>query len=187
MPSTNGKRPAGSRRLRWPLENVDAREIGPLPLPVSSYILGIGMTRIPSSFYIWIVCFTLALPAIAQNRDRRIADLTAEVAQLKVKVADQDARIAQLEAAVKALQMSSVPAPIPPVKPLWQTSSNWMLIRKGMSRAEIVDILGEPTRETAVMDTRTLYYGADARSTTTLSGTITLEGDRLIVMTPPEF
>jgi hypothetical protein len=145
------------------------------------------MTRILSSFYIWLFCFTFTLPAIAQNRDRRIADLTAEVAQLKVKVADQDARIAQLEAAIKALQASAVPAPIPPVKPLWQLSSNWMLIRKGMSRAEIVDILGEPTRESSVMDIRTLYYGADSRSTTALSGTITLEGDRLTVMTPPEF
>jgi hypothetical protein len=145
------------------------------------------MLRIASALIVSIFCSGLALPAFAQSTNQRIAELTAEVAQLKVKVADQAQRISQLEVAVKALQVSALPAPIPAVTPLWLVSTNWLQIRPGMSRAQIVEILGEPTRETSVMDTQNLYYGADTRSTTKLTGSITLVGDRLTVMTPPAF
>ncbi len=142
-----------------------------------------------------LTCFVFAVSSSAQppqtqkepTQAEKIIQLTAEVAQLKVRVADQEQKIAQLEAAVKALQVSAVPEPIPPVTPQWYVSTNWLLIKPGMSRAQIVDVLGPPTRETTVLDTQTLYYTSDVRSATALSGTITLVGDRLTSMTPPAF
>jgi hypothetical protein len=167
------------------------------------------MTRIPSSCILWLSCGLLMLPATAQTRDRQLGDLTLEVSQLKTKAAEQEARIAQLEKALKALQESSArtgniaeailklegavkdlkaippPGPIPPVTPPWHSASNWNLVKQGMSRAQVVEILGPPTKETSVIDTQTLYYGDSGAAR--LAGNVTLVGDRLTTMTPPTF
>jgi len=132
-----------------------------------------------------------------------------EISQLKRKNADQEQRIAELEKAVKALQENSArtahiaetilkleaavknlkaippPGPIPAVAPAWNSASNWNLIKPGMSRAQVVEILGPPTSETSVIDTQTLYYG-DATASQP-AGSVTLTGDRLTTMVPPAF
>jgi predicted S18 family serine protease len=149
------------------------------------------------------------LPATAQTQDRQFSDLTVEVSQLKSQIADQEERIAQLEKTVKALQETSArtgniaeailklegavkdlkaippPEPIPPMTAPWHSASNWKLVKEGMSRAQVVEVLGPPTRETSVIDTQTLYYGDSAASQ--LAGSVTLVGDRLTTMIPPAF
>jgi hypothetical protein len=131
------------------------------------------------------------------------------VSQLKSKIADQEERIVQLEKALKALQDTSArsgniaeailkleaavrdlkaippPEPIPPVTPAWHSASNWNLVKQGMSRAQVVEILGPPTRESTVIDTQTLYYGDSAASR--LAGSVTLVSDRLATLIPPSF
>ncbi|MEQ1947473.1 MAG: outer membrane protein assembly factor BamE [Bryobacteraceae bacterium] len=127
---------------------------------------------------------------VAQSRnarDRQFDQLMEEVAQLRRTVAEQDRRILQLEKDVRAMQISSVPGPIPSLTPLWQESSKWNLIKVGMSRAQVVEILGPPTRESSVLDGQTLYYAPDSKSASTPSGTVTLVGDRLTAMMPPAF
>ena len=167
------------------------------------------MAQIRSGCVMWLFCGLLIPPASAQTREHRLSDLTPEVSQLKSKVAEQEERIAQLEKAVKALQESGArtaniseailklegavrdlkaipqPAPIPLVVPAWQSAANWNLVKPGMSRTQVVEILGPPTKESAVMDTQTLYYGDTAASR--LAGSITLVGDRLTAMMPPAF
>ena len=167
------------------------------------------MARIPSGCIIWLSCGLLVLPTIAQTRDHRLSDLTLEVSQLKSKTAEQEERIAQLEKAVKVLQESgartsniteailklegavrdlkAIPQPgsIPPVVPTWHSASNWNLVKPGMSRTQVVEILGPPTKETSVIDIQTLYYGDSAASR--LAGSVTLVGDRLTTMIPPTF
>ena len=151
------------------------------------------VSKIPGTAAIFaLIAGSLFVPALALGqsrdaRDRRITELTHEVEQLKRTILEQDRRITQLEKDVKALQVSSVPGPIPPLIPLWHAAANWNQIKAGMSRAQIVDILGAPTRETTVLDVQTLYYAPDSRSSSTLSGTITLVGDRLTSMMPPSF
>jgi len=149
------------------------------------------------------------LPVTAQTRDHELSDLTLEVSQLKSKIADQEDRIAQLEKALKALQDSSArtgniaeailklegavrdlkaippPEPIPPLMPAWHSASNWNLVKQGMSREQVVNILGSPTRETSVIDTQTLYYVDSAASR--LEGSVTLVSDRLTTLMPPTF
>ena len=166
------------------------------------------MTRIPPSCIIWLSC-ELFMPAQAQTRDHQLNDLPLAVSQLKAKTADQEERIAQLEKTVKALQASSAkigdiaeailklegavkdlkavpsPTPIPRVIPPWHSAANWNLVKQGMSRAQVVEILGPPTKETSVIDTQTLYYGDSAAPR--LAGSVTLVGDRLTMMMPPAF
>jgi hypothetical protein len=133
----------------------------------------------------------LALPptAMAQARDARIDELKKETAQLKTMIADQERRIAELEKMVKALQAvaAPVPAAIPAPTPPWQQASNWILIKKGMSEAQVVEILGPPTRVDSSIDVRTLLYQPDSRSTSTLNGSVTLTDDRVTASKPPAF
>lgn len=167
------------------------------------------LVRILSGCSIWLICSILTLRATAQTKDSQPNDLTLEVSQLERKIADQEDRISQLEKAMKAMQENGaragniadailkleaavrdlktipVPGPFPPLIPPWHSASNWNLLTQGMSRAQVVKILGSPTRETSVMDTQTLYYNDPVAAR--LSGSVTLEGDRLTIMVPPAF
>jgi hypothetical protein len=130
--------------------------------------------------------------AAAQTRDPRVDDLIKETAQLKQKIADQDARITELERAVKFLQSVAAPAPpkpepIPAPTPAWHRPVNWTQIKTGMSEADVVAILGPPTSVDSSIDSRTLVYAPDAKSTSTLKGSVTLVDDRVSAMTPPAF
>lgn len=125
--------------------------------------------------------------AMAQTPDPRVDSLTKETAQLKRTIADQERRIAALEKAMKVLEgvTASLPARIPPDTPPWHSASNWSLIRQGMSESQIVGILGPPTRVQSAVDTRTLLYLQDSRSTSTLNGSVTLTDDRVTASSPP--
>jgi hypothetical protein len=157
---------------------------------------------------IWLIGSILIPPATAQTKDSQLS-LTLEVSQLKRKIADQEERIAQLEKAMKTMQengaksgniadailkleaavrdLKAIPAPgpIPALTPPWYSASNWNLVMQGMSRAQVVEILGPPTRETSVVDTQTFYYSASGAAG--LTGSITFVGDRLTTMVPPAF
>lgn len=138
---------------------------------------------------IWLYSLTFPLTAMAQAHDPRVDALTADMTKLKSTIADQEQRITALEKTVKALQAAATPAPqpIPAPTPAWQVASNWTLIKKGMSEAQVVEILGAATMTEAVNDMRTLYYTPDPRSTTTLKGSVTLMDDRVTASMPPSF
>lgn len=136
---------------------------------------------------------TPALPAQAQARDPRVDQLTKDTEQLKHTVADQEKRIAELETTVKMLQAQSAPpappppAPIPNPTPPWASPTSWNRVKPGMSQADVEQILGAPTSVTSVEDSRTLYYQPGSSSASTLSGTVTLQDDRVTAMAPPAF
>jgi hypothetical protein len=147
------------------------------------------MSRNLANHMLWLLYLTLPLIARAQAPDPRVDALVTEMAQLKRTIADHEQRIAELEKTVKALQAVAAPVPerIPTPTPPWQLASNWNLIKKGMSGAQVVEILGPPTLDETVTDMRTLYYTPDSRSTTALSGSVTLTDDRVTAMVPPAF
>jgi len=147
------------------------------------------MPRNPAIPLIWLMFFAFPMTALAQARDPRVDALMTEMAQLKSTIADQEQRIGSLEKTVKALQSVAAPVPqrIPAPTPPWQVASNWNLIKKGMSEAQVVEILGPPTMTEAVTDMRTLFYNPDPRSTATLSGSVTLTDDRVTATVPPAF
>ena len=144
---------------------------------------------------LFIICLSMTLPAAAQSqtqspaKESQLDELKKETAQLKALLAEEGRRIAELEKMVKALQAiaNPAPAPIPSPAPLWQSASNWNQVKKGMSEAQVVDILGPPTRVDASIDVRTLVYQPDSKSTLTINGSVTLTDDRVTAMKPPAF
>jgi len=145
---------------------------------------------------VYAAFLTFSVSCLAQNRDAspqsrdasRLDALTMETEELKRVVADQARRIAELEKEVKALQAPPVSvSPIPASTPAWFLPVNWSRIKKDMSEADVVQILGPPTTVQSAVDTRTLFYTSDSHSATTLNGSVTLTDDRVTLMTPPKF
>jgi SmpA / OmlA family len=147
------------------------------------------MSRHQAICRVWLLYLTLPLIAMAQPPDPRIDVLGKEAAELKITIADQERRIVELERIVKALQVVAAPVPtaIPTPIPPWHSAANWILIKKGMSEAQVVEILGSPTSVDSTVDVRTLFYQPDSRATTTLNGTVTLTDDRVTALVPPAF
>lgn len=119
----------------------------------------------------------------------RVDQLTKDTAQLRGIIADQEKRIAGLERTVKALQAAAatVSRCNPSANPDWRLAGNWACIRKGMSEADVKDLLGPPTRALSVVDTRTLYYQPDSKTLSPLNGRVTLLDDRVTTFVAPEF
>jgi hypothetical protein len=147
------------------------------------------MSRNLAISIVWPLYLTLPLIAMAQAPDPRIDGLRKEAAELKITIADQERRIAELERIVKELQTVAAPVPttIPTPIPPWHLAPNWILIKKGMSEAQVVEILGPPTSVDSTVDVRTLLYQPDSRATTRLNGTVTLTDDRVTALVPPAF
>lgn len=138
------------------------------------------------------------LGRIIAEQERRIEDLEktpaaqpglAGAARRGGGTADQERRISELEKTVRQLQAALAPQPkrIPSPTPLWLMPVNWGFVKREMSEAHVVELLGPPARIQAVMDVRILYYQADAKSTSPLHGSVTLKDDRVIVLEPPDF
>ncbi len=121
--------------------------------------------------------------------DAQTNALVKQIQDLKQLVADENKKIAELEKSIRAIQAFLMPAPkpIPDLTPAWTLPSNWSLIKAGMSEAQVVQILGMPSRVQSVTDSRVLYYQPDIHSASTLSGSVTLMDDRVIAMSPPAF
>ncbi len=101
--------------------------------------------------------------------DRRLDDAVAEITLLKKLVAEQGQRITTLERTVRALQPATQ-------SPAARAVIAWEGIRLGMSRVQVVEILGEPKFTESVMDRQTLIYGTDV---TNPVGRVMIVGDRV--------
>ena len=142
-------------------------------------------------------CFSQTRPI--QSRDRRLDEALVDITLLKRLVKDQDRRIADLEKELKSLQTAPVAIPERPatgdravsvVKPpaaRWQNPLAWSLIKAGMSRAQVEDILGKPATVESVIDYQTLVYKTDPATGSGLSGTVKLTDDRVSQVNPPGF
>jgi hypothetical protein len=93
-----------------------------------------------------------------QTLDTRLNDAVAEINLLRRLTTDQDRRIASLERTVQSLQRSVLAAtrPVPTIP--WRTAEGWAAVKIGMSRAQVVEILGEPKSTDTVIDRQTLFY-----------------------------
>src|SRR5580658_7840017 len=107
---------------------------------------------VKSALLLMLACGMATAQTHDPLHDPEVEELSKETAQLKRTIADQERRILELEKIVKGLQAASAPARIPPDTPPWQLAFNWNLIRKGMSEAQVVEILGQPARVQSVTD-----------------------------------
>jgi hypothetical protein len=104
-----------------------------------------------------VFCLGVSLSLSAETPDPRLDDAVKEIAQLKRMTADQDRRIALLERTVRSLQTTALAA-ARPVTPSWRNVEGWAAVKIGMSRDQVVEILGEPKSADAVIDRQTLWY-----------------------------
>jgi hypothetical protein len=113
----------------------------------------------------------------------RLNDAVKEIAQLKRIAADQDRRIAGLERTVRAQQNAILAAarPVPTVP--WRTLEGWAAVKVGMSRDQVVEILGEPKSTDSVIDRQTLFYKDGA----TPIGRVVITDDRVSEVASPRF
>jgi hypothetical protein len=106
-----------------------------------------------------------------------------EIALLKRIAADQDRRIAGLERTVRSLQTTvlAITRPVPAIR--WRTPEGWAAVKLGMSRAQVVEILGEPKLTDSVIDRQTLSYkeGVDT------VGKVVVTDDRVSEIASPRF
>jgi|GEM_PF-6931052 len=118
-----------------------------------------------------------------QTPDTRLDDTVKEIAQLKRIAADQDRRIASLESTVRSQQRAILAAtrPVPAIP--WRTSEGWAAVKVGMSRAQVVDILGEPKSTDVVIDRQTLFY----KDAAIPIGQIVITDDRVSEVASPRF
>ena len=117
-----------------------------------------------------------------QTPDTRANDSAQEIALLKRTMADQERRIATLERTVRSIQ-STVLAAARPVRPSWRNAEGWAAVKLGMSRDQVVEILGEPKSTDIVIDRQTMFYKEAAE----LVGNVILFGDRVAEVSSPRF
>src|SRR5450631_4348828 len=109
-------------------------------------------------------------------------DSAKEIALLKRTVSDQERRIANLERTVRSLQTTAVAA-AHTVRPSWRNAEGWAAVKIGMSRDQVVEVLGEPKLTDVVIDRQTLVYkdAADA------VGNVVITDDRVSEVASPRF
>ena len=119
-----------------------------------------------------------------QTPDTRLDDAVKEIALLKRIAADQDRRIASLETTVRSQQRAILAAARPVPAPSWRTLEGWAAVKVGMSRAQVVEILGEPKSTDIVIDRQTLFYKDGAAAPI---GTVVITDDRVSEVTSTAF
>jgi hypothetical protein len=118
----------------------------------------------------------------AQAPDSRSDDSAKEIALLKRTVADQDRRIANLERTMRSLQ-TTVLTPARLVRPSWRNAEGWSAVKIGMSRDQVVEILGEPKSTDIVIDRQTLSY----KDVSNPIGKVVITDDRVSEVNSPRF
>ena len=129
-----------------------------------------------------LVYLGASLGLLGQTPDTRADDSAKEIALLKRTVADQERRIATLERTVRSMQ-STVLAAARPVRPSWRNAEGWAAVKLGMSRDQVVEILGEPKSTDIVIDRQTMFYKEAAE----LVGNVVLFDDRVAEVSSPRF
>ena len=71
--------------------------------------------------------------------------------------------------------------PIPTIP--WRTLEGWAAVKVGMSRAQVVDILGEPKSTDVVIDRQTLFH----KDTNAPIGQVVITDDRVSEVASPRF
>jgi hypothetical protein len=153
----------------------------------------------PRILTLGLLLLSVLSPSFGQQSDRRIEDAFAEITLLKRVVAEQDRRIVTLEKALDTSRLGSVSDPQSSGVPSrvtasqaasstpWKTPSVWSLIKRGMSRAQVVGILGQPTSIDAVSNYQTLFYRGEVSGSGSATGTVKFDDDRVWQVNVPVF
>ena len=129
-----------------------------------------------------LVTLCASMGLLGQTPDTGADDSAREIALLKRTVADQERRLATLERTVRSLQTTSITS-TRTVRPSWRNAEGWAAVKLGMSRDQVVEILGEPKSTDIVIDRQTLNYKEAAEPV----GDVVIIDDRVAEVSSPRF
>jgi hypothetical protein len=123
--------------------------------------------------------------------------LLAEIASLKSVIAEHGRQIAELEAALRRLQSTASQESGSTIQTStqrlryaaanqWKIASSWDRLRIGMSQAQVVAILGQPTSIRYIASQRMLFYQGNIPAGQ-ITGTIEISDDRVYSINKPIF
>ena len=133
-------------------------------------------------------------PCLALADDAaRISTLESTVQQLRIRIDEQSRRIERLEAessSRKGVPMVKSPsgkreeyAPQAATgKQPWHSAESWARITKGMTQAQVTEILGSPTAVESLNTFTTLFYRSGS-----INGLVNLREDRVVAVNKPTF
>jgi len=104
---------------------------------------------------LFILSAVLATPVFAQ-------DLNKKVKELEQKLARLEQRIAQLEGIILQLQKNQAKSVVgSPDR--WKDKASWRLLKKGMNKDDVRQILGEPPKIVANIHYGDIWYYPDVQ------------------------
>lgn len=123
----------------------------------------------------------------------RISTLESTVQQLRIRIDEQDRRIERLEAELNGRKGVALIKPSPSKreeyapqattgKQPWHAPESWTRVTKGMTQAQVTEILGPPTAVESLDTFTTLFYRFGS-----LSGLVNLREDRVVAVNKPTF
>ena len=126
---------------------------------------------------ILLVCMTLGASA-SESLDGQ----NTELAGLRAQVESQNKRIKALEALVLPAAKTQHKAVIVD-RFAWQKMSNWNGLQRGMSRQQVVSILGQPTHTSkpySSLPVMKLHYAGNTSGAGYISGYVVIDGDNQV-------
>jgi len=123
----------------------------------------------------------------------RISTLESTVQQLRIRIDEQNRRIERLEAELNSRTNAPLIKPTPAKrddyapkaatgKEPWHAPEAWARVTKGMTKAEVTEILGPPTAAESMNTYTTLFYRSGS-----LNGLVNLRDDRVVAVNKPSF
>lgn len=133
-------------------------------------------------------------PVFAQESEQG-RQLRKEVDVLKGIVLEQNRRIEALErelgggtSVISPTITNETPTKkISSVRPSWHDGNSWGGVKKGMSEAQVISILGPPTSVETVGGFKTLFYRGEVSGSGSVSGNTKLQDDRVWQVNTPVF
>jgi hypothetical protein len=100
-----------------------------------------------------VLSAVLSAPVFSQSLDQKVKELEKKITQL-------EQRIVKLEETILQLQKTQArPAAVSPNK--WKDKANWRLLKKGMNKSEVGQILGTPPKVVANSIYGDIWYFPD--------------------------
>ena len=140
------------------------------------------------------------IPGAARADDAaRISRLESDLQQLRARIDEQDRKIERLENELG--RRTNTPAIArPPVREEggvasavatgpqpWHSPTAWDRVAKGMTQAQVAEILGPPTQVESVDSYKTLFYRGSVAGAGSVSGLVNLRDDKVVAVKKPAF
>jgi hypothetical protein len=145
-----------------------------------------------------LAAVSIPRPALADDA-ARISRLESDLQQLRARVDEQERRIERLENEL-GRRSNQPPIARPPVREEggvaaaaatgpqpWHSSVAWDRVAKGMTQAQVAEILGPPTQVESVDAYKTLFYRGSVAGKGSLSGLVNLRDDQVVAVKKPAF